>query len=171
MWLQSHTQYTRYSWSIIIKFNCINSDFSFKHKLCFPFRLLSDPESLDRYLLEAGFEQVFHTQPTPVAHSASGSRYIFDRSITPPVESEAESPEVDRFTVQLKKDENGLGITIAGNRLWACVKGKSWCNYLIAIHYIFMVLINVLLYALVWFYKSKYLIADHYNKLIFHCSL
>lgn len=107
---------TRYSWSIIIKFNCINSDFGFKHKLCFLFRLLSDPESLDRYLLEAGFEQVFHTQPTPVAHSASGSRFIFDRSITPPVESEAESPEVDRFTVQLKKDENGLGITIAGNR-------------------------------------------------------
>lgn len=28
--------------------------------------------------------------------------------------TEAESPEVDRFTVQLKKDENGLGITIAG---------------------------------------------------------
>lgn len=28
--------------------------------------------------------------------------------------SDAESPEVDRFTVQLKKDENGLGITIAG---------------------------------------------------------
>lgn len=31
--------------------------------------------------------------------------------------TEAESPEVDRFTVQLKKDENGLGITIAGE--WA----------------------------------------------------
>lgn len=29
--------------------------------------------------------------------------------------ADAESPEVDRFTVQLKKDENGLGITIAGN--------------------------------------------------------
>lgn len=29
--------------------------------------------------------------------------------------TDAESPEVDRFTVQLKKDENGLGITIAGN--------------------------------------------------------
>lgn len=28
--------------------------------------------------------------------------------------TDAESPEVDRFTVQLKKDENGLGITIAG---------------------------------------------------------
>ncbi|CAB3240019.1 unnamed protein product [Arctia plantaginis] len=79
-----------------------------------PARLLSDPEALDRYLLEAGFEQVFHTQPTPVAHSANASRFIFDRSITPPVETEAESPEVDRFTVQLKKDENGLGITIAG---------------------------------------------------------
>ncbi|XP_047020891.1 patj homolog [Helicoverpa zea] len=79
-----------------------------------PARLLSDPEALDRYLLDAGFEQVFHTQPTPVSHNSNASRFVFDRSITPPPEADAESPEVDRFTVQLKKDENGLGITIAG---------------------------------------------------------
>ncbi|KAJ8735567.1 hypothetical protein PYW07_007187 [Mythimna separata] len=78
-----------------------------------PARLLSDPEALDRYLLDAGFEQVFHTQPTPVPHP-NASRFVFDRSITPPPDADAESPEVDRFTVQLKKDENGLGITIAG---------------------------------------------------------
>ncbi|KAI8438539.1 hypothetical protein MSG28_011012 [Choristoneura fumiferana] len=78
-----------------------------------PARLLSDPEGLDRYLLETGFEQVFHTQPTPVLHSTA-TRFVFDSSVTPPPESDAESPEVDRFTVQLKKDENGLGITIAG---------------------------------------------------------
>ncbi|PZC79122.1 hypothetical protein B5X24_HaOG216811 [Helicoverpa armigera] len=35
-----------------------------------PARLLSDPEALDRYLLDAGFEQVFHTQPTPVPHNS-----------------------------------------------------------------------------------------------------
>ncbi|XP_026319386.1 patj homolog [Hyposmocoma kahamanoa] len=79
-----------------------------------PARLLSDPESLDRYLLEAGFEQVFHTQPTPITNNNTASRFVFDSSITPPPETDAESPEVDRFTVQLKKDENGLGITIAG---------------------------------------------------------
>ncbi|XP_052743497.1 patj homolog [Bicyclus anynana] len=79
-----------------------------------PARLLSSPEALDRYLLEAGFEQVFHTQPTPVPLNSNVSRFVFDASITPPPESDAESPEVDRFTVQLKKDENGLGITIAG---------------------------------------------------------
>ncbi|KAI5640585.1 PDZ domain (Also known as DHR or GLGF) domain-containing protein [Phthorimaea operculella] len=80
-----------------------------------PARLLSDPEALDRYLLDAGFEQVFHTQPTPATTTATASsRFVFDHSITPPPESDAESPEVDRFTVQLKKDENGLGITIAG---------------------------------------------------------
>lgn len=77
-----------------------------------PARLLSDPESLDRYLMEAGFEQVFHTQPVPV--SSTSTRFVFDNPITPPPDSDAESPEVDRFTVQLKKDENGLGITIAG---------------------------------------------------------
>ncbi|XP_059050919.1 patj homolog [Achroia grisella] len=79
-----------------------------------PARLLSEPEALDRYLLDAGFEQVFHTQPTSLPHTATASRFVFDQSITPPPDSDAESPEVDRFTVQLKKDENGLGITIAG---------------------------------------------------------
>ncbi|XP_061385882.1 patj homolog isoform X1 [Danaus plexippus] len=79
-----------------------------------PARLLSSPEALDRYLMEAGFEQVFHTQPTPIALNTNVSRFVFDSSITPPPDSDAESPEVDRFTVQLKKDENGLGITIAG---------------------------------------------------------
>ncbi|KAJ2947897.1 hypothetical protein O0L34_g9687 [Tuta absoluta] len=80
-----------------------------------PARLLSDPEALDRYLLDAGFEQVFHTQPAPASiTTTASSRFVFDHSITPPPESDAESPEVDRFTVQLKKDENGLGITIAG---------------------------------------------------------
>ncbi|XP_028156250.1 patj homolog [Ostrinia furnacalis] len=79
-----------------------------------PARLLSDPEALDRYLMDAGFEQVFHTQPTPVSLNSTSTRFVFDKSITPPPETDAESPEVDRFTVQLKKDENGLGITIAG---------------------------------------------------------
>ncbi|GBP49329.1 Patj homolog [Eumeta japonica] len=80
-----------------------------------PARLLSDPEALDRYLLDAGCEQVFNTQhASSVTQSSNGSRFVFDGSITPPLETDAESPEVDRFTVQLKKDENGLGITIAG---------------------------------------------------------
>ncbi|XP_072937056.1 patj homolog [Epargyreus clarus] len=79
-----------------------------------PARLLSSPEALDRYLLDAGFEQVFHTQPAPLSQHTAASRFVFDASITPPPDSDAESPEVDRFTVQLKKDENGLGITIAG---------------------------------------------------------
>ncbi|XP_041975812.1 patj homolog [Aricia agestis] len=78
-----------------------------------PARLLSSPEALDRYLMEAGFEQVFHTQPTLPPNNAP-SRFVFDSTITPPPETDPESPEVDRFTVQLKKDENGLGITIAG---------------------------------------------------------
>ncbi|XP_047528926.1 patj homolog [Vanessa atalanta] len=84
------------------------------HAPVVPARLLSSPEALDRYLMEAGFEQVFHTQPTPITLNSNVSRFVFDASITPPPESDAESPEVDRFTVQLKKDENGLGITIAG---------------------------------------------------------
>ncbi|KPI94885.1 Multiple PDZ domain protein [Papilio xuthus] len=79
-----------------------------------PARLLSNPEALDRYLLDTGFEQVFNTQPALVTSNPAPTRFVFGSSITPPPESDAESPEVDRFTVQLKKDENGLGITIAG---------------------------------------------------------
>ncbi|XP_068626985.1 patj homolog isoform X2 [Battus philenor] len=79
-----------------------------------PARLLSNPEALDRYLLDTGFEQVFNTQPTPAPSNLTTSRFVFGTAVTPPPETDAESPEVDRFTVQLKKDENGLGITIAG---------------------------------------------------------
>ncbi|KPJ07596.1 Patj-like [Papilio machaon] len=79
-----------------------------------PARLLSNPEALDRYLLDTGFEQVFNTQPALVPPNPAPNRFVFGSSVTPPPDSDAESPEVDRFTVQLKKDENGLGITIAG---------------------------------------------------------
>ncbi|XP_013134747.1 PREDICTED: patj homolog [Papilio polytes] len=80
-----------------------------------PARLLSNPEALDRYLLDTGFEQVFNTQPSLLSHTSTApARFVFGSSVTPPPETDAESPEVDRFTVQLKKDENGLGITIAG---------------------------------------------------------
>nr|XP_026493684.1 patj homolog [Vanessa tameamea] len=91
------------------------------HAPVVPARLLSSPEALDRYLMDAGFEQVFHTQPTPITLNSNVSKFVFDASITPPPESDAESPEVDRFTVQLKKDENGLGITIA-----VCDCGRSY---------------------------------------------
>lgn len=32
-------------------------------------------------------------------------------------------PEMEKFTVELKKDQHGLGITIAG---YVCEKGKLW---------------------------------------------
>ncbi|CAH2050422.1 unnamed protein product, partial [Iphiclides podalirius] len=79
-----------------------------------PARLLSNPEALDRYLMDTGFEQVFNTQPNPALVNQPASRFVFGSTVTPPPDADAESPEVDRFTVQLKKDENGLGITIAG---------------------------------------------------------
>ncbi|KOB79043.1 Patj [Operophtera brumata] len=34
--------------------------------------------------MEAGFEQVFHTQPTPAALNNTASRFLFDHSLTPP---------------------------------------------------------------------------------------
>lgn len=74
------------------------------------FRLLSDPEGLDRYLLETGFEQVFHTQPTPVLHSTA-TRFVFDSSVTPPPDS----------GMAIKQDGCGSGACLIYKYL--CAKG------------------------------------------------
>lgn len=53
-----------------------------------PSRLLADPHELLRYLAAAGYPDIFGNS--------------------------LELPETEKFTVELKKDANGLGITIAG---------------------------------------------------------
>lgn len=97
--IQSHARFlveTLYS-----KIECVCKIF-----VCF--RLLSDPEGLDRYLLETGFEQVFHTQPTPVLHSTA-TRFVFDSSVTPPPDS----------GMTIKQDGYGSGACLIYKYLWA----------------------------------------------------
>ena len=61
-----------------------------------PSRLLADPHELQRYLIAAGYPDIFGP----------------DSATT--VTNLMELPETEKFTVELKKDANGLGITIAG---------------------------------------------------------
>lgn len=106
-----------------------------------PARLLSDPVELERYLIAAGYPDIFcvgstPSSPTPPAsgnslvhHSDDFSFHEVPASIanrpqlSPPPSStiqndlhilSAELPETERFIVELTRDINGLGITIAG---------------------------------------------------------
>lgn len=63
-----------------------------------PSRLVQDPFELKRYLSDAGYPDIFGLS-TPS---------------TPSVVADLNLPETERFTVELRKDTNGLGITIAG---------------------------------------------------------
>lgn len=91
-------------------------------------RLLSDPNELERYLIAAGYPDIFgiiSTPSTPTPTADSKFHYRDDhvtsaelQSIAgrPPMSppSDLDLPETERFIVELTKDVNGLGITIAG---------------------------------------------------------
>uniref|UniRef100_A0A1L8DWB4 Putative pdz domain-containing protein n=1 Tax=Nyssomyia neivai TaxID=330878 RepID=A0A1L8DWB4_9DIPT len=89
-----------------------------------PSRLLTDPVELERYLIAAGYPDIFgdtSTPSTPTSSSQAGGEQRFkyggDISMRPrlsPPLGDLELPETERFTVELTKDSNGLGITIAG---------------------------------------------------------
>lgn len=95
-----------------------------------PARLLSDPVELERYLIAAGYPDIFcvgstPSSPTPPASGSSLVHHAEDFSfhevpasianrpqLSPPMDLEL--PETERFIVELTRDANGLGITIAG---------------------------------------------------------
>lgn len=89
-----------------------------------PTRLLTEPAELDRYLIQHKYTPIF--QKLPDKHSES---FHFEQpkihkglSRIPPspslpllnLDMAMTMPEMEKFTVELKKDINGLGITIAG---------------------------------------------------------
>ncbi|GAB0086267.1 Patj [Sergentomyia squamirostris] len=89
-----------------------------------PSRLLTDPAELERYLIAAGYPEIFgetSTPSTPTSTSQAGVEQRFKYSgdismrprLSPPL-GDLDLPETERFTVELTKDINGLGITIAG---------------------------------------------------------
>lgn len=92
-------------------------------KYIFIERLLSDRNKLERYLTEAGYTDILgfsspQSTPTPTATE----KFIFNETVDEAMvnrskmslPTELEMPETERFVVELKKDSNGLGITIAG---------------------------------------------------------
>lgn len=77
-----------------------------------PSRLLTDPQELQRYLIAAGYPEIFGFLPssTPSSPTMQSQKFTFKNES----EINLELPETEKFTVELRKDSHGLGITIAG---------------------------------------------------------
>lgn len=79
-----------------------------------PARLLSDPPELDRYLIAAGYPDIFGVSSTPSTplSGPTGAHFTYPNELHG--QEIIDLPETERFIVELTKDNNGLGITIAG---------------------------------------------------------
>ncbi|ALC43195.1 Patj [Drosophila busckii] len=87
-----------------------------------PTRVLVDPAELERYLISTGYPEIFgesSTASTPQT-TTEDDRFIYRGEtsllIDPSIDLEEllALPETEKLQVELKKDANGLGITIAG---------------------------------------------------------
>nr|XP_019528769.2 patj homolog [Aedes albopictus] len=75
----------------------------FESSAIVPTGLLANPLKLKQYLADSGYPEIFS-----VYSVANLDKESFDK------DSPIDFPETEIFTVELKKDQNGLGITIAG---------------------------------------------------------
>ncbi|XP_039488897.1 patj homolog [Drosophila teissieri] len=87
-----------------------------------PTRVLVDPAELERYLISTGYPEIFgesSTASTPQT-TTEDDRFVYrgetSMLIDPNIDLEEllALPETEKLQVELKKDANGLGITIAG---------------------------------------------------------
>ncbi|XP_050314231.1 patj homolog [Anthonomus grandis grandis] len=84
-----------------------------------PTKLLHDATELDRYLIQHKYPPVFRQNsdvlPTDLAKSYGLSRIPASPSLPLlNLDVSVKMPEMEKFVVELQKDTNGLGITIAG---------------------------------------------------------
>lgn len=79
-----------------------------------PSRFMADPIELQKYLTAAGYPDIFGSNSTPSTPSAKNEKISFKDELEKTNLINLELPETERFTVELTKDFNGLGITIAG---------------------------------------------------------
>uniref|UniRef100_A0A2M4BCM6 Putative pdz domain-containing protein n=1 Tax=Anopheles marajoara TaxID=58244 RepID=A0A2M4BCM6_9DIPT len=79
----------------------------FDHSAIVPTVLLGDPLKLKQYLADSGFGAIYSVYSI-LNIEKDGGLLSFDK------DSSIEFPETEVFTVELRKDQNGLGITIAG---------------------------------------------------------
>lgn len=87
-----------------------------------PARLLSEPAELERYLIAAGYADIFGVSSTPstplsgptttTTKATTGAHFTYPNELHG--QEIIDLPETERFIVELTKDSNGLGITIAG---------------------------------------------------------
>lgn len=77
-----------------------------------PSRLLAEPRELHRYLIAAGYPDIFGPNSTP-SSPLQNPKFLYNTD-GQEAANLMELPETEKFTVELKKDSNGLGITIAG---------------------------------------------------------
>ncbi|XP_055607424.1 patj homolog [Uranotaenia lowii] len=75
----------------------------FESSAVVPTVLLANPLKLKQYLADSGFPEIYN-----VYSVANLDKDAYDK------DSPLEFPETEIFTVELRKDQNGLGITIAG---------------------------------------------------------
>lgn len=87
-----------------------------------PTRVLVDPAELERYLISTGYPEIFgesSTASTPQT-TTEDERFVYrgetSMLIDPSIDLDEllALPETEKLQVELKKDANGLGITIAG---------------------------------------------------------
>lgn len=84
--------------------------------------MLSDRNKLERYLIDAGYADIIgiSSPTTPTPTPTINDKFVFGEEIDianrPKIAlpTELDLPETKRLVVELKKDSNGLGITIAG---------------------------------------------------------
>ncbi|CAH0562336.1 unnamed protein product [Brassicogethes aeneus] len=88
-----------------------------------PTRLLHDCVELDRYLIQHKYSAIFHKEQVTDLFQYEQSKTYTGLSRVPASPSlpllnldmaMVKMPEMEKFVVELKKDANGLGITIAG---------------------------------------------------------
>ena len=90
-----------------------------------PTRLLNDPFELDLYLVQHKYSPIFQkgseTEDDSLIYDQPPSKYLglSKMPVSPSLQLlnldiAMKIPEMEKFTVELKKDVNGLGITIAG---------------------------------------------------------
>lgn len=81
-----------------------------------PTRLLNDCNELDHYLIQHKYPPIFRKTNEAYPESYIGLSRVPASPSLPllNLDMAMKMPEMEKFTVELKKDANGLGITIAG---------------------------------------------------------
>lgn len=85
-------------------------------------RLLADRNKMEQHLADAGYAEIFgYVSPVSTPTPTTNEKFLFNESADSVMNrskmslpTELELPETERLVVELKKDANGLGITIAG---------------------------------------------------------